>query len=102
MQSFSGKSISWEVNAGVIEVALHRDPCNEIGTESLEELEQLASALLVIEEATHALIIYSKKEAGFSAGGDLRELQRRMAETAVSRAAARSTAPSHSGSAGAS
>jgi enoyl-CoA hydratase/carnithine racemase len=81
MQSFSGKSISWEVNAGVIEAALHRDPYNEIGTESLEELEQLASALPVIEETTHALIIYSKQEAGFSAGGDLRELQRRLAET---------------------
>jgi enoyl-CoA hydratase len=81
MQSFSGKSISWEISAGVIEVALHRDPCNEIGTESLEELEQLTSALPVLEETAHALIIYGKKDAGFSAGGDLRELQRRLAET---------------------
>jgi len=81
MQSFSGKSISWDLNGGAIEVALHRDPCNEIGTQSLEELEQLASALPLLEETAHALIIYSKKEAGFSAGGDLRELQRRMAET---------------------
>ena len=81
MQSFSGKSISWDVRDGVIEVALHRDPCNEIGTQSLEELEQLASALPVLEETAHALIINSKKEAGFSAGGDLRELQRRMLET---------------------
>jgi enoyl-CoA hydratase/carnithine racemase len=81
MQSFSGKSISWDVSEGVIEVALHRDPCNEIGTQSLDELEQLASALPVLEETAHGLIVYSKKEAGFSAGGDLRELQRRMAET---------------------
>jgi len=73
--------MSWEVNAGVIEVALHRDPCNEIGTPSLEEFEQLAAALPVLEETAHALMIYSKKEAGFSAGGDLRELQRRMSET---------------------
>lgn len=81
MKMFSGQAISWEVKAGVIEVALDRDPCNEIGTESLEELEQLCSALPVLEESAHALIIYSKKAAGFSAGGDLRELQRRMAET---------------------
>ena len=35
----------------------------------------------VLEETAHALIIYSKMAAGFSRGGDLRELQRRMAET---------------------
>ena len=81
MKNFSGKAISWEVNAGVIEVALDRDPCNEIGTQSLAELEQLCSALPALEVTAHALIIYSKKAAGFCAGGDLRELQRRMAET---------------------
>ncbi len=37
--------------------------------------------LPVLEETAHALIIYSKMLPGFCAGGDLRELQRRMAET---------------------
>jgi enoyl-CoA hydratase/carnithine racemase len=81
MQTFSGKAISWEVKDGVIEVALHREPANEIGTQSLQDLEQLASVLPVLEETAHALICYSKLAPGFSAGGDLRELQRRMAET---------------------
>ncbi len=81
MQTFSGKAISWKVKDGVIEVALHREPCNEIGAQSLQDLEQLASALPVLEETAHALIIYSQMSPGFSAGGDLRELQRRMAET---------------------
>jgi enoyl-CoA hydratase/carnithine racemase len=81
MQSFSGKTLSWDVRDGAIEVALHCEPCNEIGTQSLEELEQLASALPELEETAHALIIYSKMSPGFSAGGDLRELHRRLQET---------------------
>src|SRR6266852_1254264 len=81
MQQFDGRAISWDVRDGAIEVALHREPCNEIGTQSLEELEQLASALPALEESAHALIIYSKQEACFSAGGDLRELYRRLQET---------------------
>jgi enoyl-CoA hydratase len=81
MKSFSGKTISWEVKDGAIEVALHREPANEIGTQSLQDLEQLASVLPVLEESSHALILYSTMVVGFSAGGDLRELQCRMAET---------------------
>lgn|ERR1041385_680224 len=74
MNKFSGQAISWELANGVIEVALHREPCNEIGSQSLAELEQLASALPALEESAHALIFYSKLACGFSAGGDLREL----------------------------
>jgi enoyl-CoA hydratase/carnithine racemase len=78
MSQFRGKAISWELTNGVIEVALHREPCNEIGSQSLEELEHLASSLPALEQQAHALIFYSKLGCGFSAGGDLRELYRGM------------------------
>jgi len=78
MKAFSGQTISWELKSGVLEVALHREPCNEIGMQSLEELEQLVSALPVLEESAHALIVYSKHAPGFCAGGDLRELYHGM------------------------
>ena len=62
---------------GVIEVALHREPCNEIGSQSLEELEKLATALPNLEEKAHSIIVHSRLECGFCAGADLRELYRR-------------------------
>ncbi len=55
LKDFSGQTISWELKNGVIEVALHREPCNEIGMQSLEELEQFVSALPALEETAHAL-----------------------------------------------
>src|SRR5438046_4052426 len=78
MQEFRGKALSWELSNGVIEVALHREPCNEIGAQSLDELEHLAVALPALEQNAHALIFHSKLNCGFSAGGDLRELYRGM------------------------
>jgi enoyl-CoA hydratase/carnithine racemase len=77
MSEFKGQTISWQVVNGVIELALHRDPCNEIGSLTLEELEKFAAALPELANETHALIVYSKLKAGFSAGADLRELYRR-------------------------
>ena len=63
---------------GVIELALHREPCNEIGSLTLEELEQFATHLLALaDDEAHALIIYSTLTSGFCAGADLRELYRR-------------------------
>src|SRR5256886_13527507 len=61
---------------GVVELALHREPCNEIGLLSLEELERFAAALEKLNNEAHALIIYSSLKCGFSAGADLKELFR--------------------------
>jgi len=71
--------LSWTVSDGVIEVALHRPPCNELGSVSLEDLEKFVTALAVIEAEAeaHALIIYSEMKSGFCAGADLRELYQR-------------------------
>jgi enoyl-CoA hydratase len=74
---FHGQTISWQVNDGVIELALHREPCNEIGSLTLEEFEGFATALENLRYEAHALIIYSTLPAGFCAGADLRELYRR-------------------------
>ncbi len=77
MKQFQGKTLSWDLKDGVIELALHREPCNELGSLSLEELEQFASALDDLEPEAHALIIYSELKSGFCAGADLRELYER-------------------------
>jgi enoyl-CoA hydratase/carnithine racemase len=72
-----GESLSWTVADGVIELALHRAPCNELGSAALEELEQFVTALERTQAEAHALIIYSRMKPGFCAGADLRELYQR-------------------------
>lgn len=74
MDHHKGKALSWETKGGVIEMALHRAPCNEIGPLALEELELFVKALDRMQGETHALIIYSALDCGFCAGADLREL----------------------------
>ncbi|MBI2956285.1 MAG: enoyl-CoA hydratase/isomerase family protein, partial [Acidobacteria bacterium] len=74
MKNYQGKTLSWELREGVVELALHREPCNEIGSETLEELERFIEALKAAEDEAHAVIVYSKLKQGFSAGADLREL----------------------------
>jgi len=69
-----GETLSWHVVNGAIELTLHREPCNEIGSLMLEELEDFAQALPELESEAHALIVHSAQPAGFSAGADLREL----------------------------
>jgi enoyl-CoA hydratase/carnithine racemase len=76
MKSFQGKTLSWRVAEGAIELSLDRAPCNEIGSATLAELEQFISALAELEGSAHALIISSAREEGFCAGADLRELYR--------------------------
>ena len=77
MESFDGQALSWELRDGVVELALHRKPCNEIGSLSLDELEKFVHDLDGFQDEAHVLIIYSELKAGFCAGADLRELYRR-------------------------
>lgn len=82
MNHFEGETLSWKTAEGVVEVSLHRQPCNEIGTAVLEDLERLAAALPSLEDEAGALIFSSSIPAGFCAGADLRELYRGMQEVA--------------------
>lgn len=77
VEQFKGQTLSWQVNSGIIELALYRTPCNELGSLSLADLEQFALALGHLEKSAHALIIHSELTSGFCAGADLRELYRR-------------------------
>ena len=83
MKTFQGKTLSWEVVNGAIELDLHRAPCNEIGSETLAELEKFTGALESLQRDAHALIIYSARAEGFCAGADLRELYRKLAGSPV-------------------
>src|SRR5882762_2310265 len=87
MMRFQGQALSWEWKDGVIELALHRDPCNEIGSLTLGELERFSVALDELTMVSHAVILHSMQPAGFCAGADLRELfegtQRMRREDAV-------------------
>jgi enoyl-CoA hydratase len=80
MRKFTGQSLSWELQDGVIELALHREPCNEIGSLTLEELEKFVSALGELHYEAHAVILYSSLKCGFCAGADLRELYSRSGQ----------------------
>ena len=88
MHRFKGQALSWELKDGAIEVALDRDPCNEIGSVSLDELEKFVAELKGSEHEAHALIIYSQKNCGFCAGADLRELYSRSQDMPRAQAAA--------------
>jgi enoyl-CoA hydratase/carnithine racemase len=74
MKNFTGKALSWKLDAGTIELTLDRAPCNEIGSVALGELEQFVDALSGAGDQAHALIISSARSEGFCAGADLREL----------------------------
>ena len=87
MKSFQGQTLSWGANDGVIELELHRDPANEIGSLTLDELEKFAASLDDLARHNHALILHSSLKSGFSAGADLRELYERAQQMEKSEAA---------------
>ena len=74
MKTFHGVTLSWATEDDIVEVRLHRGPCNEIGSTTLRELEQLAAFATSGAGGARAMILYSEQEAGFCAGADLREL----------------------------
>jgi enoyl-CoA hydratase/carnithine racemase len=73
-RSFSGEAIRWDHEGETLLVTLDRAPINEIGTVMLDELEKLAAYLEEGAGGARALVFYSAREKGFSAGADLREL----------------------------
>jgi enoyl-CoA hydratase/carnithine racemase len=74
MDDYKGKTLSWRLADGVVELALNRPPANEIGLAMLDDLERFVAALPTLESKASALILHSEQKAGFSAGADLREL----------------------------
>jgi enoyl-CoA hydratase/carnithine racemase len=76
MKKYTGKTLHWEWKDGVIELTLDRAPANEIGLETLADLEQFVAAFPALERETAVCIIHSARKNGFSAGADLRELYR--------------------------
>ena len=63
-------ALRWTNDDGILELELCRAPCNEIGSQTLAELEAFLPAL----DDARALIVHSTMEHGFSSGADLREL----------------------------
>lgn len=88
MTEHRGQALSWQIVNGAIELTLHREPCNEIGSQVLEEFERFVTALPELTRRARALILHSTQPAGFSAGADLRELylrSRDMDKTSAAR-----------------
>ena len=81
MNTFEGETLSWKLADAVLDVTLHRRPCNEIGLATLGDLERLVAALGALGDEVAAVVFSSEIEAGFCAGADLRELYRGMRET---------------------
>src|SRR5882762_3540423 len=76
MKHFAGKTLRWDWCDGIVELTMDHRPANEIGTETLADLEKFAAAIPALVQETAACIISSARKQGFSAGADLRELYR--------------------------
>ena len=73
--------LAWQTLDGVLELELHHPPCNEIGSQTLAELEAFLPELA----RARALIVFSSLDTGFCAGADLRELFARGGELVLER-----------------
>lgn len=71
-------SATWSRSGDVYELCLDHAPGNEIGLVLLEHLEQFVDE--VASSSAKAVIVYSARPLGFSAGADLRGLYARMQE----------------------
>ena len=71
-------SATWSRSGDVYELCLDHAPGNEIGLVMLERLEQFVEE--VASSSAKAVIVYSARPLGFSAGADLRGLYARMQE----------------------
>ena len=78
MKTFSCSALSWSLVDGVVELALHRPPTNELSATSWDELEKFVDALTSLEKEAGALIIYSRLKSSFGSGGDLHEMYGRL------------------------
>jgi enoyl-CoA hydratase/carnithine racemase len=76
MKHFAGKTLRWDWRDSIVELTLDYAPANEIGTETLADLEKFAAAIPALAPETAACIISSARQQGFSAGADLRQLFR--------------------------
>jgi enoyl-CoA hydratase/carnithine racemase len=76
MKRFEGKTLRWDWRDSIVELTLDHVPANEIGTETLADLEKFAAAIPALAPETAACIISSARKQGFSAGADLRQLFR--------------------------
>ena len=80
MIAFQGETTSWSERDRVLEITLHRQPGNEIGSRTLEEWERLADLLpeAIAQEEIGAVLWSSTIPAGFGAGADLLELYEKI------------------------
>ncbi len=71
---FRGEALSTTLKGETLLITLHRDPCNEIGTTALAELEIVARLLSHPGDRVRSAIFHSSVSRGFCAGADLAEL----------------------------
>lgn len=74
MKRYEGHALSWDLRDEVVELGLHRPPANELNMAFWVELEQFVEAVKLFQPEAVALIVYSRLDSGFGAGGDLHEM----------------------------
>ena len=62
MNPFEGKTLSWQQTGQTIELALHREPLNEIGSGTLDELERFAEIIEHPNLNARVLVIHGAQD----------------------------------------